>query len=100
MERLTTKREWSEASQDMQNELGYSHIWKRLNEIEDIFGDDYDLDRIRELVNGQDSAAAHGKCPVCDDYDKFANIVCYDGETGQHIQLKYCPHCGAKMDDE
>lgn len=50
MERLTTSRKWEEAKEDLRNELGYSHIWKRLNAIEDILGDDYDLDRLRELV--------------------------------------------------
>ena len=50
VERLTTSRKWEEAKEDLRNELGYSHIWKRLNAIEDILGDDYDLDRLRELV--------------------------------------------------
>ena len=51
MERLTTSRKWEEAKEDLRNELGYSHIWKRLNAIEDILGDDYDLDRLLELVS-------------------------------------------------
>ena len=50
VERLTTSRKWEEAKEDLRNELGYSHIWKRLNAIEDILGDDYDLDRLRELM--------------------------------------------------
>ena len=50
MERLTTSRKWEDAQNDLKNELGYSHIWKRLNAIENILGDDYDLDRLRELV--------------------------------------------------
>lgn len=50
MERLTTNRDWSEARRDLRHELGYSHIWKRLNAIEDILGDDYDLDRLKEIV--------------------------------------------------
>lgn len=50
MERLTSKRSWEAASKDLANELGYSHIWKRLNLIEYILGDTYDLDRLRELV--------------------------------------------------
>lgn len=50
MERLTTSRKWEDARKDLKNELGYSHIWKRLNAIEDILGDGYDLDRLRELV--------------------------------------------------
>lgn len=50
MDRLTTSRKWEDARKDLKNELGYSHIWKRLNAIEDILGDDYDLGRLRELV--------------------------------------------------
>ena len=44
----------------MANEYGYSHIWNRLREIEDILGDDYDLDRLRELVE----ADRDGRCVV------------------------------------
>lgn len=50
MKRLTTKRDWEEASKDLKHELGYSYIWKRLKEIEDILGDEYDFDRLKELV--------------------------------------------------
>lgn len=50
MERLTSKRSWEEAGKELGQEYGYSHIWKRLNQIEDILGDTYDLDRLRELV--------------------------------------------------
>ena len=60
MERLTTNRDWSEARRDLKQELGYSHIWKRLNAIEDILGNDYDLDRLKEIVE----ADREGKCVV------------------------------------
>lgn len=53
MKRLTSKRNWEEAKIDLKHEVGYSHIWKRLAEIENILGDDgddYDLDRLKELV--------------------------------------------------
>ena len=50
MDRLTSKRPWEEALKDLPHELGYSHIWKRLREIEDILGDDYELGRLRELM--------------------------------------------------
>lgn len=58
MERLTLRRTWEEARKDLRNELGYSHIWERLNQIEDILGDDYDLDRLRELVEAEKA----GRC--------------------------------------
>lgn len=53
MKRLTSKRNWEEAKSDLKHEMGYSHIWKRLAEIENILGDDgddYDLGRLKELV--------------------------------------------------
>ena len=51
MQRLTNKRTWEEAKDDLAAEYGYSHIWQRLNAIENILGDDYDLDRLRVLVD-------------------------------------------------
>lgn len=50
MQRLTSKHTWEEIEDDLAAEYGYSHIWKRLNAIENILGDDYDLDRLRVLV--------------------------------------------------
>lgn len=63
MKRLTSKRNWEEAKSDLKHEMGYSHIWKRLAEIENILGDDgddYDLDRLEELVE----ADREGRCVV------------------------------------
>ena len=58
MERITSKRTQEEAENDLANEMGYSHIWKRLQEIEDILGDEYDLEHLKELVQ----ADREGKC--------------------------------------
>ena len=60
MKRLTSKRPWEEAREDLKAEYGYSHIWKRLQRIEDILGEDYDLDRLREIVE----ADRDGLCVV------------------------------------
>lgn len=60
MERLTSKKTWENASQDLASEMVYSHIWKRLAAIEDILGDTYDLDRLREMV----VADREGRCVV------------------------------------
>lgn len=43
--RLTTARQWCEAKNDLENEFGYSHIWCRLNAIENILGEEYDLEQ-------------------------------------------------------
>lgn len=50
MERLTSKRTWEEASKDLVNEPGYSHIWKRLNELENILGDEYNIRGLKDLI--------------------------------------------------
>lgn len=49
MKRLTSKRPWDEAKNDLENELGYSYIWTRLNEIENILGDEYDLNELKNM---------------------------------------------------
>lgn len=58
MERLTTKRNWADARANLSEELGYSHIWKRLNLIENILGDNYDIDRLQELIQADNQ----GRC--------------------------------------
>ena len=60
MERITSNRTWEEAQYNLANEKGYSSIWLRLNMIEDILGEDYDLERLRELVE----ADRDGRCVV------------------------------------
>lgn len=49
MKRLTSKRSWNEAKNNLKNELGYSYIWTRLNEIENILGDEYDLNELKNM---------------------------------------------------
>lgn len=73
MERLTSKRSWEEAGKELGQEYGYSHIWKRLNQIEDILGDEYDLDELREMVQ----AKRDGRCVVLPckiDDDVYINL--------------------------
>lgn len=58
MKRLTSKRTWEEVKGDLTHEMGYFHVWKRLSEIENTLGDDYDLERLKELVQ----ADREGRC--------------------------------------
>lgn len=74
VKRLTSKRIWEEAKSDLKHEMGYSHIWKRLAEIENILGDDgddYDLDRLKKLLEKDRNGAF-------DPYSKFP-------EKGQEV---------------
>lgn len=50
MKRLTSKRTWNEAKQDLVHELGYQYIWERLNEIENTLGDEYDIEYLKALA--------------------------------------------------
>lgn len=82
MERLTSKRTWTEASNDLKNEMGYSHIWKRLNEIENILGDGYDLGRLQELVEADKA----GRCAVLPDRKHTSE----DGENALKSAMNTC----------
>lgn len=86
MERLTSKRNWEEAKSDLKHEMGYSHIWKRLATIEDILGDDYDLDRLKELAQ----ADREGKCVVlpCRVGDKVYCIQSYFNDAKMRSEKK------------
>lgn len=71
--------------------------WLRLLDIEDILGDDYDLDRLRELVK----ADREGRCVLlpCKVGDKiYTTHRCKDGRNfiteatvvGMHIKDEFC----------
>lgn len=87
MERLTSKRTWQEATEDLKNEMGYSHIWKRLAEIENILGDDYDLDRLKELVE-VDREGRYVVFPCKD----WLEIVFGEQEVFYGIDMDYIEH--------
>ena len=50
LKRLTSNRPWADASGDLASEMGYQWIWQRLNAIENVLGDEYDISRLAELV--------------------------------------------------
>ena len=102
--RLTTARQWCEAKNDLENEFGYSHIWCRLNAIENILGDNYDLRHLRDLVQ----AEMEGRAPVAQ--ARWTNHCCTacgkqavtctvsDGST-VYIETPRCPSCGARRNE-
>ena len=74
---------------DLKHEIGYSHIWKRLAEIENILGDDgddYDLHRLKELVQ----ADREGRCVVlpCKGGDKVYCIQEYFNDAKMRSEKK------------
>lgn len=86
----------------------------RLAAIEDILGDDYDLDRLRELVE----ADREGRCVVLSEPMKpmvckpnESDVFCPNcGETlsggwpqsdaDDHRKMCQCPNCGQSIDTE
>lgn len=78
MKRLTEDRYWEvdefwyDAKEPDVEDI--EKIYNRLAAIEDILGDDYDLGRLRELVEADRENAVHiGACGFCEYYqmDKF-----------------------------
>lgn len=80
--RLTTARQWCDAKNDLENEFGYSHIWCRLNAIENILGDNYDLRHLRDLVQ----ADMEGRCAVVPDGGYTDN----DGKNALKSAMNTC----------
>ena len=85
----------------------YSDMEERLLDIENILGDDYDLDRLRELAQ----ADREGRCVVLDeprsplvwDDDRDAVRCPYCGTDLMGIpygdrMLLQCPECGQYVD--
>ena len=77
---------------ELQNPSGLEKIVSRLQEIEDILGDDYDLGRLRELVEADKAGrvlpktSRVRKCPKCGKMNMYPRIdwkyfYCYSCET-------------------
>lgn len=115
MERLTNKNLEQEMENAVIGEIPWAvSAWMRLCEIENILGDDYDLERLAELVKADregrkpETAAdvvevVHGKwepgnplCPICGK-NKFDGL---DADVWADWNPPNCPNCGAKMDGE
>lgn len=88
--------------------------WERLKAIEDILGDEYDLDRLRELVQAdrEGQCVVHSRWEECDYVEpcvhgfgtnriKDAGMKCLNCVHVFKKELlwanNYCPNCGAKM---
>lgn len=63
MKRLTSNRTWDAAKDDLVHEMGYKYIWERLNEIENILGDEYDIEHLKELVKNDKQTNIYDQLP-------------------------------------
>ena len=86
------------------NECPIARAFDRLAAIEDILGDDYNLDHLRDLIQADREASApcrHQLAPLyycCDDdYDIFRTSV--RNNQREYMGLKYCVKCGAVFVD-
>lgn len=73
-------------------------IWERLKIIEDVFGDEYDIDRLRELVQTDVVPVVHGKWVDCNWVYECDICSCQVNKGLFKANMRYCPNCGAKMD--
>lgn len=79
---------------------------ERLTQIEDILGDEYDLDQLKEMVvhgrwlnfYGDFTCAECSKCGATYDVVNVKPSGELFGEFEK--EYKFCPNCGAKMDLE
>lgn len=110
MERMTDKRlaippgQWQEVTREEARELKeipvppMRDLYYRLSQIEDILcdgGDEYDLGRLRELVEADREDAAHiGACGFCEYYQMDKFCCCPDWvEDGYAIIRKPKDYC-------
>ena len=105
MERYTNpdcKPEMEELMKDCPRSRSGAECWLRLCDIEDILGDEYDMDRLRELAQ----ADREGRCVVlpCKIFDKIWNVAAhYQFEVTEIDLLPYGNilfRCGNKDTDD
>ena len=105
MERYTNpdcKPEMEELMKDCPRSRSGAECWLRLCDIEDILGDEYDLDKLMELVQ----AKRKGRCIVlpCKIFDKIWNVAAhYQFEVTEIDLLPYGNilfRCGNKGTDD
>lgn len=120
MKRLTDKRlaippgQWQEVTREKARQLkeipvpSMQELYYRLSQIEDILGDEYNLDRLRELAESDQE----GRCVVLNmprkplvwgDDDQNTCLCPYCGKDlmgipyGERMVLQ-CPECGQYLD--
>ena len=99
MKRLTDKRlaippgQWQEVTDEQRMELkeipvpSMRELYYRLSQIEDILGDEYDIDRLRVLVE----ADREGRCVVLPRLEPWQGDP--PGDPGPQGPPGLCPNC-------
>ena len=89
LKRLTSNRPWADASGDLASEMGYQWIWQRLNAIENVLGDEYDIPRLAELVqannDGRIRFLSAGRGKVC---KECAHFIPVEGQKSGDCRVK------------
>lgn len=57
MLRMTSKKRWNEVKDNLDKEMGYSHIWQRLAMIEDVLGDEYNIFELEAMIKREKEAS-------------------------------------------
>ena len=89
LKRLTSNRLWADAIGDLASEPGYQWIWQRLNAIENVLGDEYDISRLAELVqadnDGRIRLLSAGRGKVC---KECAHFIPIEGQKSGDCRVK------------
>lgn len=81
MERLTSKNSWGFVSKHLDKEYGYSYIWKRLNAIENILGDNYNLEDI--ATQSKYNSMKNNYIEAITNYQELLYDLCFDDNGSQ-----------------
>ena len=57
MLRMTSKKPWNKVKDNLDKEMGYSHIWQRLAMLEDVLGDEYNIFELKGMIKREKEAS-------------------------------------------
>ena len=94
---------------ELQNPSGLEEIVSRLQEIEDILGDDYDLERLKVMMT-QFYRSVWEPCGACKNGEVEIEIPAFEAMAvcNQHLNhgplhfsflYPFCPYCGRPLTD-
>lgn len=86
MKRLTSKKPWSFVLKHLNKEYGYSYIWKRLNAIENVLGDNYNLDDI--ITQDKYNSMKNNYIEAITNYQELLYDLCCDDNGSQIFTIE------------